>query len=108
MPTARSPPPPDAEPSPRMQTRLYADPPSLWIEGMTHACENITLPQTSFAGVNYITATSFHSLWTVADPGFPGGESVSLKDEGKNLLFWPIFPKNCMKMKINVGPGAHP
>ena len=23
-----------------------------WTEGMTHACENITLPQTSFAGIN--------------------------------------------------------
>ena len=27
-----------------------ADP--LWTEGMRHACENITLPQTSFAGGN--------------------------------------------------------
>ena len=24
----------------------------LWTEGMTHTCENITLPQTSFAGGN--------------------------------------------------------
>ena len=30
---------------------LEADPP-LWTEGMTHACENITLPQTSFVGGN--------------------------------------------------------
>ena len=29
-------------------------PPFLWKEGMTHACENITLPQTSFAGDHYI------------------------------------------------------
>ena len=27
-------------------------PSSPWTEGMTHACENITLPQTSFAGGN--------------------------------------------------------
>ena len=27
-------------------------PPPLWTEGMTHACENITLPQTSFADGN--------------------------------------------------------
>ena len=30
-----------------------ADTPSLWTEFLTHACENITLPQTSFAGGNY-------------------------------------------------------
>ena len=30
-----------------------ADPP-LWAEGITHACENITLPQTSFAGCKYL------------------------------------------------------
>ena len=47
-----------------MQTPLEANPPGhltwdacweanpLWTEGMTHACENITLPQTSFAGGN--------------------------------------------------------
>ena len=55
--------------SPRRQTLLDADPPKadppghvtcdacweatpLWTEGMIHACENITLPQTSFAGGN--------------------------------------------------------
>ena len=41
-------------PLPRMHTPLDADaPPGCrppWTEGMTHACENITLPQTSFAG----------------------------------------------------------
>ena len=26
----------------------------LWTEWLAHACENITLPQTSFAGGNYI------------------------------------------------------
>ena len=30
------------------------NPPLLWTEGMTHACENITLPQTSFAGGKYL------------------------------------------------------
>ena len=30
-------------------------PPLLWTEGMTHTCENITLPQTSFAGGNNIS-----------------------------------------------------
>ena len=29
---------------------IEADPPPLWTEFMTHASENITLPQTSFAG----------------------------------------------------------
>ena len=33
----------------------------LWTEGMTHACENITLPQTSFAGSNHFR-TPFFSL----------------------------------------------
>ena len=46
-------PPPDAEP--QMQTPLDADPPG----HVTHACENITLPQTSFAGGKYyLPATS--------------------------------------------------
>ena len=26
------------------------------------------------------------------------------KYEGANLLFWPLFPKNCMKMKKKLGP----
>ena len=32
---------------------LDADPLTLWTERITHACENITLPKTSFAGGNY-------------------------------------------------------
>ena len=31
---------------------IYTFPPPLGTEGITHACENITLPQTSFAGGN--------------------------------------------------------
>ena len=57
---------------PRMQTPLDAhlpldadhppdaDPPSLWTEGITHVCENITLPQTSFADGN----NSENFFWT--------------------------------------------
>ena len=49
---------------PRCRLPMNADPPvmwpvmhagkltPLWAEGMTHACENITLSQTSFAGGN--------------------------------------------------------
>ena len=43
---------------------------------------------------------------TVGDPGLPGGGGASSKDEDANLLFWPIFPKNYMKMKI-VDRGRH-
>ena len=38
-------------------------------------------------------------LLTVTDSGFPEGGS-NLKDGGGNLLFWPIFPENCIKIKI--------
>ena len=61
-------PPPDADP-PGCRPPLDADPPghvtcgACWeappparTEGMTHACENITLLQTSFAGGNYIAS----------------------------------------------------
>ena len=33
--------------------------PPLWTEFLTHATENITLPQTSFAGGNYMRTLSF-------------------------------------------------
>ena len=48
----------EATPPPWMQIPsggciLESHPPfPQWTEGMTHACENITLPQTSFAGIN--------------------------------------------------------
>ena len=39
------------KPTPSSQCMLGSQIPyPLWIEGMTHACENITLPKTSFAG----------------------------------------------------------
>ena len=34
----------------------------LWTEGMTHACENIILPQTSFAGANNEIEVFYESL----------------------------------------------
>ena len=34
--------------------------PPLWTEFLTHACENITLPQTSFAGGDKVTGS--HAL----------------------------------------------
>ena len=40
--------PPQDQPPPRDQAPPWA----LWTEFLTHACENITLPQTSFAGGN--------------------------------------------------------
>ena len=35
----------------------------------------------------------------VADPGFPRRGCTNCKGGGANLLFLPIFPKNCMKLK---------
>ena len=37
-------------------TEADPPPPPPWIEFVTHATENITLPQTSFAGGNYVSA----------------------------------------------------
>ena len=46
--------------------------PPLWTEFLTHAYENITLPQTSFAGGNNSFSHSSldlaHSLWKILDP----------------------------------------
>ena len=39
------------------------------------------------------------SLGTVTDPGFFEIKGTNLKDWGANLLFWPFFPKDCMKLK---------
>ena len=47
---------------------------------------------------------------TVADPGFPRGGGANCQRGGANLLFWSIFPENCMNMK-EFGPrggGVHP
>ena len=34
---------------------------------------------------------------------------VPILQEGKNLLFWPLFPQNCIKLKKNgPGGGIHP
>ena len=66
-PDTDSPIPPDPAPPPGGRPPLDADTPSPggrhtlhwcrsplpWTEGMTHACENITLPLTSFAGGKY-------------------------------------------------------
>ena len=45
---------PDADPLP-----TNADPPPPPVDRMTHACENITLPQTLFAGGNYNRIETF-------------------------------------------------
>ena len=60
-PTLEAGPPPKMQTPTGMQTPLvmwpvmYAGKPTplLWTEGMTDVCENITLPQTSFAGGKY-------------------------------------------------------
>ena len=51
-----------------MQTPLEADPPRgrpLWTEWLTDASENITLPQTSFAGSNKETGDEENYKWGV-------------------------------------------
>ena len=35
----------------------------------------------------------------MADPGFPRGGVANPKGGGFQPIIWPIFPKNCMKMK---------
>ena len=43
-------------------------PPLLWTEGMTHTCENITLPKTPFAGGNNISLlVHFVLMWYQLD-----------------------------------------
>ena len=42
---------------------------------------------------------------SVADPGFPRGGCGNCKGGDANLLFLPIFPQNCMKLK-KFGPGG--
>ena len=48
---------PGAAPPPREQTPF-------WTEFLTQACENITLPQTSFAGGNNISKCTFYILYS--------------------------------------------
>ena len=43
---------------------------------------------------------------SVADPGFPRGGGANPKGGGRQPIIWPIFPKNCMKMKFWAGGGA--
>ena len=43
----------------------------------------------------------------VQNPTFPRPEAVSNPKVGvSNLLFWPSFSENCMKMKINWKKGS--
>ena len=35
----------------------------------------------------------------MADRGLAGGGNINPKIDGANLIFWPISPENCMKMK---------
>ena len=51
-------------------------------------------------------------LKPVVDPGFPRRGGANRKGGEANLLFWPIFPRTCMKilkrwpqMEVNI-PGA--
>ena len=37
--------------------------------------------------------------WRIQDS--PEGGGANLEGGSANLIFWPIFPKNCMKMKTN-------
>ena len=51
---------------------------------------------------------SIQAVEPVADPGFPRGGCANYKGGGANLLFLPIFPKNCMKLKKFGLRGARP
>ena len=42
-------------------------------------------------------------LTAVTDPGFSRGGGANPKGVGAKLLFWPIFPTNCTKIKT-FGP----
>ena len=49
----QTPPPPDADLPCHVTCNACWEAILLWTEGVTHTCENITLPQISFAGGNY-------------------------------------------------------
>ena len=103
------------EADPSMQTPLMQTPqscdlwcllgsqPPLWIEGMTHACENITLTQTSFAGGKN---TSFR-FWLGDSPanlaeGRPAYQVSTL------LQYWPQLAVGkylkCPGCDVEMGP----
>ena len=42
----------------------------------------------------------------MVDPGFPRGGDANLNGVAANRLFWPTFPKNCMKMKNSDPEGG--
>ena len=63
-----------------------------------------------FLGEKLLVVTEFviSGTQSVADPGFPRGGGTSHKGGATNLLFWSIFPPNCMKIGPRRGgvPGA--
>ena len=62
---------------------FHTCPPPTWTEGMTHACENITLPQTSFAGGNHNQVYPVFFHWR----DFKFCTSIFLDELIKLLLF---------------------
>ena len=55
-------------------------------------------------GVEFMCGLQWKLQWKpVADPRFPRGGCAKCKGGGANLLFLPIFAKNCMKLK-KFGP----
>ena len=77
-----------------MQTPPDTDPPggrnlpapTLWTEGMTHACENITLPQTSFTGGKKLNVVDIYTeYFQNSELQQEMSEKLGLSDSGH---FW--------------------
>ena len=95
----------DADPLPRMQSPLDAEPPECRptpVDRMTDACENITLPQTSFAGGNNVTNSCIQflctALWQLLAVTTRGWCRISLQEF---VLLWfrqmtPKFKWSCV------------
>ena len=68
-----------------------------------------SLAQYFLANLEYLCL--FHTQ-TVADPGFPRQRGHQPQRWGANLLFWSIFPENCLKTRKKMDRegvlGAHP
>ena len=86
----------ETPPRHREQAPLGAGPPPLWTEFLTHACENITLPKTSFAGsnktiVSYGNKKMFKYGTAIANSPTSFCSCWGLEHEGLNYVFYQVF-----------------
>ena len=62
-------------------------------------CTNIRVKSlTVMLATKSLAGVTIRGAQSVADPGFPRGGDANFGG-GRQPIIWPIFPKNCMKMK---------